>query len=375
MAQQTLTQVAEYVKLAEASYADFSKKTLSTQQAIMEKDENDPTDMGDKSKEKFAESIVKNWTVEAHWKDSGNIINSESGFSATLFKGSNDEYVLAFRGSNGFFDDGGKDFIIADAGDIVLDGFALKQSIDLINFRQQLLGEDGKAYKVLTLQTDEISEIHRQLNSGTLRPQKPEEIDAMRELAEKLKQALDSGQYIKDGGDLYKMEWVNSDEYYGKDDDRATGKGLSWDKITITGHSLGGNLSAIYSTWFANEVENTVTVNGAGFHKSVLNEENNNFNNIAAQLKDNAYSSSGNQESLGYSNTKVGDIFSIIADKGINMVAQDGVLLYQPDQIGRIFVEELKALGHSVSPVSDTMSVMSLFAKASVGWAIYCPRC
>ena len=272
MNKKNLIQTAEYVKLAEVSYVDFSKIRDLNDKSLIKNGLMYEIKDGEKVPnlpQSYAEQFVKDWSVKAQWTDR----EEETSFSATLFQKNetNGEYVLAFKGSLE-----PKDFWQADGFDIVLDGFALKQSIDLINFRQQLLGEDGKAYKVLTLQYDhELNYIDDLLGRGDVFEAITEE--EYHQYTEQLNNALASGQYIKDGGDLYKMEWVNSDEYYGKDDDRVTGKGLSWDKITITGHSLGGNLAAIYSTWFANEVENTVTVNGAGFHNSVLNGTNNNF--------------------------------------------------------------------------------------------------
>ncbi|MBP5788807.1 MAG: hypothetical protein J6W29_01050, partial [Neisseriaceae bacterium] len=346
MTQIALTKTTQYTVLAEACYTDFL--TGETPLVAMVNQKNGKLPLS------FAQMVVNNWSIESHWKDRGNLINSESGFSATLFKNKNNEYVLAFRGSNGPLYDGGNDFIITDFGDIVLDGFALKQSIDLINFRQQLLGDKDKSYKVLVLEKD--SYLNRILNEKYAIPDLGEVYQKI------IDDAFATGNYIKDGGEIYQMKWVNSDEYY--QDERKTGLGLSWDKITVIGHSLGGNLSAIYSTWFANEVENTFTVNGAGFHKSILKESNSNFNYIAQQLKDNAYSSSNNKETLGYSNTQVGNILSLIGDKstfGFNFVAQDGFILNQPDKIGSVFIERAKGGGHSVTTVVDTVSVMSLF--------------
>ena len=275
--------VSKYVMLAEACYADFNDensklKSLDDMRKALVKSR-----FAKETTNKQIDILFKDWTVKAQWTDRSDYWDTdETSFSATLFqkngangeKDENGEYVLAFKGSKE-----PKDFVIADAGDIALDGFALKQSIDLINFRQQLLGEKGETYKVLSLQKDgNLSYMNYALTAGDaiqdLTSEQQEEYDRL------LKEALDSGQYVKDGDDIFLMHWVNSDEYYKAGDERITGKGLSWDKITITGHSLGGNLAAIYSTWFANEVENTVTVNGAGFHQSVLNGTNNNFNYI-----------------------------------------------------------------------------------------------
>ncbi|MDO5686425.1 MAG: hypothetical protein Q4G42_03410 [Neisseria sp.] len=71
--------IAQYVTLAEASYADFSEKTFSdkdVEKAIVDTNENK------KGSEKFAESVSSSFSVVAHWKDREN----ESSFSGTLFQ-------------------------------------------------------------------------------------------------------------------------------------------------------------------------------------------------------------------------------------------------------------------------------------------------
>ncbi len=130
--------ISDYVYLAEASYADFSGTYQDDKTAIINTKPDKPKPA------EFAQLVTENYTVEAHWKDGagdgwGSIFSSESGFSATLFKGigdgtdgKNSGYVLAMKGSLGT-----KDFIIADGGDIVLDGFALKQPITL--FKKPIL--------------------------------------------------------------------------------------------------------------------------------------------------------------------------------------------------------------------------------------------
>ncbi len=171
--------------------------------------------------------------------------HKESGFSATLFKGTAasgqaGQYVLAFKGSLG-----AKDFIIADGGDIVLDGFALKQSIDLINFRQRLIANKGETYDVLKPnKDDDLSAEFKQYGYN------------WDEISDELKAALKSDQYLIDGTDIYLMEWENSaDVFTTPGDPRAKGVGVQdLNDIIVTGHSLGGNLAAIYSTWFNQDV-------------------------------------------------------------------------------------------------------------------------
>lgn len=72
-----------------------------------------------------AEILADNWFVKTHQED------TTSGFSSTLFQSTdpNDgRYVLAFRGTAGFVD-----IVDADINDIINDGLAIEQIIDLHN--------------------------------------------------------------------------------------------------------------------------------------------------------------------------------------------------------------------------------------------------
>lgn len=104
--------------------------------------------------------IESNYKVMSQWRDSNNsnyndineraILENKdnSGFSATLFRAKDDyksntsKYILAFRGTKG-----PGDIFKTDVGDIVLDGLAYEQIIDLYNYWQQLRTEKGKTYK------------------------------------------------------------------------------------------------------------------------------------------------------------------------------------------------------------------------------------
>ncbi len=125
--------ISDYVALAEASYADFSLIDFADLKAIY-------TVMNDADQpENFAKYITDNYEVAAHWKDRGDLFtgtdeNQSSGFSGTLFKSKiSGQYVLALRGTAG-----GKDLFITDGGDIVNDGLAHHQIVDMYNFWQQI---------------------------------------------------------------------------------------------------------------------------------------------------------------------------------------------------------------------------------------------
>ncbi len=342
--------VAQYVMLAEVSYADLTDATGSPLAKGSEAYKNAL------KKSNFAKAdddgqitlLKDNWSVVANWKDR----TDETSFSATLFQGTeksgeSGQYVLAFKGSKE-----PKDFFVADLGDIVLDGFALKQSIDLINFRQRLIANKDETYDVLKPnKDDDLSAEFKQYDYN------------WDEISDELKAALKSDQYLIDGTDIYLMEWENSAEVFTTPGDpRAEGVGVKdLNNIIVTGHSLGGNLAAIYSTWFNQDVSEAWMVNGASFRQSVIAQENNNFNDIANFLKDKNINTTVNTA------IPSDKIANITGDKGANIVAQDwDWLLNQPGQQPELFIEKAidgLALSHGSAQMTDSTAVMDLFMR------------
>ena len=122
---------AEFALVAEAAYADFTKgNTKGAVQAALMKREFSLTQ---------AEKFTDRWEMVHHQPD------TESGFSATLFKSkdpnASQPYVLAVRGTAGF-----QDLVITDGMDIVVDGLAIDQIVDLWNFWKQLITPKGTSF-------------------------------------------------------------------------------------------------------------------------------------------------------------------------------------------------------------------------------------
>lgn len=163
--------IADYAILAETSYATFNNSSFDKKNEIILAIQSIDPETGEETRpESFAEYVTKHYNVVAHyadrventWFDTGNTVTDfkkatakESGFFATLFQANNNadnagEYVLAIRGTAGFKD------LAADVGDIVGDGIAYEQVVDLYNFYKQLTTEQGKTYQaaVITLATD-----------------------------------------------------------------------------------------------------------------------------------------------------------------------------------------------------------------------------
>jgi hypothetical protein len=112
--------------MAEASYVDFSSIPLGDEAALRVALNN--AEFDGKFSVAQAADFVTNWSVIAHTPNDPDI-----GYSSTLFKSksaSDTEYVLAFRGTEV------SDDVFAD-GDIVTDGLAIWQIVDMYNDIQQ----------------------------------------------------------------------------------------------------------------------------------------------------------------------------------------------------------------------------------------------
>ncbi|MBU1567842.1 MAG: hypothetical protein KJ630_19725 [Proteobacteria bacterium] len=168
--------------------------------------------------------------------------NTASGFSATLFKKiGEDEYYYACRGTEltGF---GWQDLIKADIGDIVVDGLAIHQIVDMYNDWQRIKSTGvyiAAKLDLLLLETASLA-ADRLLPPGVagtyelyLRSRNDVIID------------LPSGR-------VYTIKTVDSDQLF--TDDRARGAGIAISGgVTTVGHSLGGHLADAFPPFFLNK--------------------------------------------------------------------------------------------------------------------------
>ena len=149
-----MTNIENYVLLAEVSYSDFSKldsesNSEKIKELIMKKEgkENEK----DESKSGLAAYVSDKYNVVAHHEDADNsswavsdmiemVGSGETGFPATLFQDKDTkEYIFAIKGTLSLYD-----LVAVDGGDIALDGLAHHQIVNMYNFRQSIVQEEFK---------------------------------------------------------------------------------------------------------------------------------------------------------------------------------------------------------------------------------------
>jgi len=134
------------VQLAEASFTLLDMGIVPAGDDLALRDAlNDPSRQGEFSATQAA-AFVDSWSLVSHQPDTA------SGFSATLFKqkGSASDYVLAIRGTE-FTREPILDLGRTDLGQIVLDGVAANQIIDLYDYWKELTAGAGATVRLARL--------------------------------------------------------------------------------------------------------------------------------------------------------------------------------------------------------------------------------
>ena len=120
----TIQDLFQQAQLAEAAYADFLKPSTSTEQALQ----------AEGMSASQAAEFTTHWTVVDQYSAPG-LSFMDGGFSATLFRNKDtNAYSFAIRGTVGI----ASDLLGADFGDIVMDGIAMDQVVDMYNYWQSL---------------------------------------------------------------------------------------------------------------------------------------------------------------------------------------------------------------------------------------------
>lgn len=320
----------DLASMAEASYALFDANKINDE--TVQKTLKD-TDLNGSFSAKQAADFVSKWRVTAHTP------NTDNGYSSTVFKKkpefeSDIEYVLAFRGTEGFFSD---DLWQTDGGDIVADGLAIWQIVDMYNDVQRLRAASGTTYSTATLEFDVLAT--DRLSNAAHNPVLYEQVKA---------ELLARTDLIFDGMAVYNV--VLSDV-------TATEDGALKDaaSIKVTGHSLGGHLASAASRLFPGLVQDVLTINGAGFSPATEGFKHANVRNLFALLG-------------GAAQFDEGKIQNLYGERGYEVVTQDSPfgLLAQPGKHEGIYIEALfgHTLGHGKGQMTDALAVYDLFIKA-----------
>jgi len=318
--------IADMAALAEASYANLISSSSDDVKAALIS--SDPDFLGEKHfSDTQAADFVQDWSVIA----GGHQPNTASGFSATLFQGKADsgdlagQYVLAIRGTAGT-----TDLLGADGGDILLDGLAVDQIIDLYNYTQKLTHTGSYQAAKLTrvaIPDSSLPWVYAEAH-GLL--------------------------YLKgingnDGGGVYQVE----------SESRNDGSGLlpAGASVHVTGHSLGGHLAAAFSRLFPALTIDATLINGAGYAEGF-------------SLLTNSFNVGNLFQALGGAdNFDATKINNYIGTAAMDFVAEDWFIgLEQPGGIQHVMTESYSpsnTVGHGAGQMTNTLAVMSLFGQLS----------
>jgi Ca2+-binding RTX toxin-like protein len=309
---------SDMASLAEASYTEFEKFPTSESGVVSSL-------IAKGFSQTQANDFIQHWSIV----EGSHQPNMPSGFSATLFQGKPDsgdlsgQYVLAIRGTEEMLIDLGG----ADGGDILLDGLAVDQIIDLYNYTQKLI------------------------HSGEYQAAKLTKVDG-----------VDGGPidafYAKTHGLLF-LDGVETGIYRIDFETHNDGVGLlpAGSQVHVTGHSLGGHLAAAFSRMFPSLTLDATMINGAGFAEdfSLLT---NNFN------VDNFFNMLGGADQFDGSK-----ITNYIGTAAMDFVAEDWFIgLEQPGGIEHVTTESFSpnnTIGHGAGQMTNTLAIMALFGQLS----------
>ena len=300
----------QQAQLAEASYALLENHAFGNQiqlESILQDEDNFSSNFSATQASEF----VKHWRVAHHQPD-----DPVSGFSATLFESLDNpgEFALGIRGTAGLVD------INADVGDIVLDGLAVKQIIDLYNYWQRLRTPDTLQVRLARL------------------------IDAPAGLPEN--QVID---VVEGGGP---RRYTVAFEQPGETGLGALPAGLS--SINVTGHSLGGHLAMAFTRLFPDVNPTAYVVNAAG-----LGAGEDNVDDLFDLLA---------ERPTAFEDQSIVNLYG---SAGVNFVAQDSDRWYGLQQAGvrnELFTESADwdtTLGHASSEMTDSLAVYDLLIRLS----------
>ncbi|SDE53697.1 hypothetical protein [Desulfuromonas thiophila] len=326
--------------LAEASYILFDKlNNVYSDEKVRLALQNTDVNHGSFSATQAAD-FVDHWQVISHQKNT-----PESGFSATLFRNKDtNEYIYACRGTEGAFSD---DLWSADYGDIVTDGLAIKQIVDMYNDWIRLHTANKGVYQAAYLERQEAeSDNLRGLSGQAL-------IDYLEELRSRSDIVID-----EPGGVVYRIQFADSTTVFNDERAQGLGKLTGSESLSVTGHSLGGHLAAAFTRLFPGLGAEAITINGAGFATG-----------LTPGLSGNAQLNIANLFGIleGNEDFDASKIQNLYGSAGPEFVTMDNYLgLVQQGAHDEVFIERWgpsQTFGHGKGQMTDSLAVFDLFSQ------------
>jgi len=328
----------EKAVLAEAAYADFGSLGGDYSDAKV----LDLLISGDFAISQ-AEELVQRWKIVSHTP------NTKSGYSATFFKSKKEDgsFFYAVRGTEEFWND----LVDADFGEIVGNGAAIDQIIDMYNDWKRLVTKDGETFQAVRL--TELAEETAALRLISVGP-----VSLFYDYQQKL---LARGDIVIQGvgafASVRRIEFDSSENILPADKSKGLGVLAANQKVNAVGHSLGGHLAFSFSRLFgtSNQVE-TTAFNGAGF----ANGWKKGLGGNAAGNIENIFGTLGG--AAGFNASAIQNFYGSVGPNIITMNSKFG--LQQPGRHTEIFIESAGPdvkFGHGVGQLVDSLSVMDLF--------------
>lgn len=337
------TQLFDMASLAEAAYATFTDAsgalTIASKVEFINRLQDFDAD-GQKDTKSFSRTQAEEFAD--HYRVISQQPNTDSGYSATLFERLDEagvgtsEYVFSQRGTEAFTQLSptaplGLDLAV-DLGDLVADGLAWSQIVDMCNYWKQLTTPAGQIYQKTTLVAVPIVTTQASIYD------------------------------IGTGHDPQKWQIQLTDA-----SSPAGPKVPAGAALEVTGHSLGGHLASAFTRMFDGVASQAYTMNGAGYSK--LGSANIQY--VFSQLGGaNSFTSTAVQNLRGSAGPDI-----VTQNSGLVQVgASDQIFIEQ----GGLFADNpllsaAAVFGHRATQITDSAAVYDLFIQIDADAATRSP--